>query len=287
MGSSLSPSIVPASGKAGLNDPPIKEQGKRGDFKPDDFTLQIEAHGYRIAWARAAHCPCSPAHDQTELPSPVCTLCEGRGWIYFTPANVATTEDIGTFTDLQQQVIARYNAAPIRGIMTMGTTKDMPYDKLTYWREGMMNLTVRPENRLGYYDLVVNLDSEMVHYETVKAGPSSSDTLRLRYHLCAVNLLRSETTVFTPDTDFTLENGKIKWLLNQPAEGTRLSCHYQTFPTWKVVSHPHVIRATQIKAKSQIPRTPQGDPTPLPIQAVIQYDFLVGDAGRTGSVVEA
>ena len=274
--SSLTPSIQPSSGVIGLPTG-VKEQGRRVDFRPDDFTLAIETKGYRLAWSRAGPCPCDSVNPQTEQPDPNCPVCEGSGWFYFTPSEAVSTP-AGSFTNLQSTVISRYEAGVIRGIMTQGTAEFDPYNKVGNWRDGQMMLTVRPENRLGYYDRLVNLDSEMVYAETLDAGPATEDSLNLRYDCVRINLLRSIDTVYEPTLDFTLELGNVKWLPGrQPAEGTRLMAHYYTFPVWLITEHPHVVRGTLLKFKK--PRvdltSPQGDQVALPVQALIRYEFLV------------
>lgn len=281
----LTPTMIsPSSGEIGLPTG-LKEAGQRVDLKPDKLTLMIETKGYRLAWSRGAPCPCAPLNDQTEQTNPNCPLCEGSGWLYFAPSQ-PITEKAGTFTDLQQAVIARFKAGVIRGIMTMGKSDDAPYDKLSYWRDGEMQLTVRPENKIAYYDRLINLDSEMTFYEIRDAKSLDTPYLTPRYHAITVNMLRSETVVYEPGVDFGLEDGRILWLRNQPPEGTQLLIHYQTFPVWLVQSYPHVVRGTLVKYKKAETQTPQGDHYRLPIQAVVKYEFLVGDAGKTGTSIE-
>lgn len=275
--SSLTPTIIrPDSGVIGLPDG-VKEAGRRVDFRPDDFTLAIETKGYRIAWSRAAPCPCDSVNDQTQQPDPNCDVCEGSGWFYFAPSE-PIGDPAGQLTDLQNAVVQRYKAGIIRGIMTMGTAQYDPYNKAGNWKDGQMNLTVRPENRLGYYDRIVNLDSEIVYAETLDAGPASVDTLNLRYDCVKINVLRSLDTVYEPEVDYTLELGDIKWKPGkQPTEGTRLMAHYHTYPVWLVTEHPHTVRGTPQKFKKPKAKltTPQGDHVALPIQALVRYEFLL------------
>lgn len=251
-----------------------KEAGQRVDFKPDKFVLAIETKGYRVAWSRAAQCPCTPINDQTEQPSPNCSLCDGRGWFYFAPALATVDEDtVGTLTDVQRAIV-QSNAAVIRAIMTGITTEKVPYDPIGSRLEGVMNATVRPENRLGYYDRITNLDSLIVYSEVVEAGDPASP-LSTRYPIVALNLVRSETTAYTAPT-LSLSAGKIVWndSLTAPASGTLLLVHYLCHPVWLVVNHPHAIRTSPVKFKTGSPVSPAGNPEPLPIQAVIKYEFL-------------
>ena len=65
---------MPQAGVTGLPEG-TKEEGQRVDFRPDQFDLTIETKGYRIAWSRAAQCPCKPINAQTEQPDPNCAIC--------------------------------------------------------------------------------------------------------------------------------------------------------------------------------------------------------------------
>lgn len=281
---SLTPTIIkPDSGIIGLPEG-VKEAGQRVDFKPDKFVLAIETKGYRVAWSRAAPCPCEPINAQTDQPDPNCELCEGSGWLYFAPSEPVTTT-AGDLTVLQTKVVELFNAGVVRAVMSAGTSEKDPFGRQQNWLEGQMALTVRPENKIAYYDRIINLDSEMTFYEVREAGEDL--LLKARYHIITINMLRSVSTVYVPETDYILEEGKILWLAGkQPTEGTRLLLHYQTFPVWLVQTHPHVIRGTIQKFKNPSPQTPQGDHQALPIQAMVKYEFLVGSAGKTGTAVE-
>ena len=94
--------------------------------------------------------------------------------------------------------------------------------------------------------------------------------------MVTVNLMRSESTVFTSPTDFTVDaKGNIVWVTGQePNKDDRVVLHYLCHPTWLVVEHPHSVRLTPVKFKNPKPATPLGDPQPLPIQAILKYEFL-------------
>ena len=256
----------------------VKEIGQRVDFKPNVFVLAVETKGYRIAWSRGALCPCAPVNDQTQQPDPNCTICRGSGFFYFAPA-LATVDElkVGTLTSIQKRIV-NDEAAVIRSIMTGIGTQWQQYDPIGSRMEGTMNATVRHENQLGYHDRITNLDSIIVYQEILDAlDPNATLILKPRYPIVTVNLLRSETTVFTSPTDFTIDaNGDIAWVSvgQAPAKGTRLVLHYLCHPTWLVVEWPHSVRLTPVKQKKPKPLTPLGDPIPLPIQAIIKYEFL-------------
>jgi hypothetical protein len=257
----------------------VKESGRRVDFRVDDFDAQVEIKGYRLAWSRAALCPCVPVNDQTEQPDPNCTDCKGKGWFYFTPS-LATTDRlvVGDLDDLQTRLISSNKSAVIRGLMTGITNQPEPYDPLGRRLMGVMNLTVRPENRLGYYDKIVNLDSTIVYTEILDVEDPTA-ALETRYPVVQINLLRSIDQVYTAPTDFTVTEGRIIWNVGgqgatTPAAGDRLVAHYLCHPTWLVAEHPHAVRLTQITRKVKKPTTPVGNPTHMVIQAMVKYEFL-------------
>lgn len=263
-----------------------KEGGSRVDFNPDDFDIAIETKSYRVAWSRATLCPCKPVNDQTEQADPNCTLCQGSGWLYFSPSKATTDETkIGKLTDVQRRIVID-NAAVIYALMTGIASTYNPYDPLGSRITGLMNVTVRKENKIGYYDKITNLDSMMIYTETLDAVDPTLP-LKTRYPVVQVNLIRSFTTEFqgvdTPTAtagDFSLDaNGFVRWNTSNPgasipAAGDRLVIHYQFHPQWLIIDHPHSIRTTPVSLKQKKRRTPAGTPIELPIHGKAQLEFL-------------
>lgn len=268
--------LRPKAGALGLLEGQ-KESGKRVDFKPDEYVLMIETKGYRLAWSRAAFCPCKPINDQTEQPDPNCTLCEGSGWVMFEPeAAVINTSVRGELDDLQQSIVDN-NAAVIRGVMTGITGTRVPYDQVLPRLEGVMNVTARHENKLGYHDRLVNLDSTVI-YSQVYVYKGEAET-ELRYPVRYINLIQSVSQIFlevsdqNPTGDFRLVTGKIVWEAGKaPPTDERLAVHYLTHPHWRVVEHPHNIRNTPVKYKTT---STVGDAESLPVQAVCKLEFML------------
>lgn len=270
------PTLRPQAGTLGLLEGQ-KEAGKRVDMRPDEFVLLIETKGYRLAWSRAAYCPCKPINTQTEQPDPNCSLCEGSGWVRFAPAGAVTDTNLTGDLDTLQQTIVDDNAAVIRGVMTGITGNRAPYDQVLPRLEGVMNVTARHENKLGYHDRLVNLDSLIVYSQVYDYGGEAET--ELRYPVRQVNLIRSTTQTFVevsranPAGDFQLVNGKIVWETgNEPPTDERLAVHYLTHPTWRVIEHPHNIRTTPVKYKTT---SPVGDAESLPVQAVAKLEFML------------
>lgn len=254
-----------------------KEAGKRVDFKPDEYVLMIETKGYRLAWSRASFCPCQPINDQTDQPDPTCSLCGGTGWIRFRPEEAVVDVRVrGPLDDLQQSIVDD-NAAVIRGIMTSITNTKIPYDQVMPRVEGMLNVTVRHENKLGYYDRLVNLDSTIIYSQIYDYGGEAET--ELRYPVRYVNQLRSTATIYTeltkynPGGHFQVVSGKIVWESGKaPPTNERLVAHYLTHPTWRVIEHPHAIRTTPVKYKT---KSPTGNPESLPVQGVCKLEFML------------
>lgn len=255
-------------GAVGLPDG-VKEAGQRVDFKEDKFVLAIETKGYRLAWSRSAKCPCQPVNLQTQQPDPNCSLCSGTGWFLFAPATAVLRKDTVGELDAIQLKIVNNEAVIIRAIMSGIKAQVQPYDLIGARLEGMAAVTVRHENKLGYYDRLTNLDSTIVYAQIIKAD--GTNVLETNYIVRQVHLLRSETTVYASGTHYNVVDGEIQWVAGQaPATNTPIAIHYLTHPVWRIVDHPHALRTTPIKFKS-------GElnlETALPVQAMAKYEFL-------------
>jgi len=267
----LIPTIRPASGIAGNTD--TKYEKRRPDMNAKLFDAVIEQKGYRLAWTRATECPCASVNDQTKQPDPNCVLCKGTGWFYFAPSEPVVSSKVGPLNPLQQSIVAN-KCGVIRGIITGIRSNREPFGEIGNWQWGDVTITVRPQNRLGHYDKLIHLDSEIVYVEAFDADVPTLP-IKTRYPVNQVNLLRSLAKEYVPGVDFTLVAGVLTWLPGKgPVKGSRLSLHYLTHPTWLVIDHPHAIRMSMRKVKVKDPLTPQGDPQQLPIQAHGRLDFL-------------
>lgn len=267
----------------GVTSIPIGESKTQGFTKLDanKSIAQIERMGVRWAWSRAAFCPCTPVNDQTDQPDPNCEKCLGRGFFYFGPSAYEPGEDVGSLSPLQKAILADDGASVIRGIFTRSTQNQNPYDLIGNWVRGSMFVTVRPENRLGYYDRLIHLDASIVYYETVEMPPAGFE-MPLRYRALCVNTIQTVDDRFEQDIDFTVEAGRVVWNSSSaPSPSTRLAVHYETHPTWLVVEHPHVTRESPGNNKGLCdPKDrkafPRGPPQRLPVQAMVQLEFLAG-----------
>jgi hypothetical protein len=202
-------------------------------------------------------------------------VCKGIGWLYFKPSNFVVDESkIGALDDIQTIIATQPDTVVIRGVMSGLMTKTEPYDKLGNWASGASQVTVRYENKLGYYDRLTNLDSLIVFAETVVIGKDRQADIKPRYPIVETNLIRSITTEYT-ETELDVVDGVIVWKPNlAPPTGTKLVLHYNCHPTWLVIEYPHSIRSTFVAKKLKTPPTPVGAFTELPLQALVRYEFL-------------
>jgi len=257
--------------------PTGQQKAKTGgaELHHERLLRNIESQGVRLAWSRASVCPCSPPHDQTNAPDPLCDMCDGGGVYYFGPKDYSPPEEAGVLTEIHDEILARDGAAVIRGVIQRVTQAQDFYDVLGNWVRGTMAVTVRPENKIGYYDRLVNFDSEVPYSELVEQGSDTTVAIRLRYLATDVTTVRSESTRYEQGNDFCVEKGRIKWKPGKaPSVGTRLSVHYLMHPTWLVIDHPHVLRGIQRRRKIKVKTTPIGTPVQLPIQASVRLEFL-------------
>lgn len=258
-----------------------KDAGQRVDFKPSKFDLLIENKGYLLAWTRASVCPCNPVTDKTDQADPNCSLCGGKGWFYF-GGNQSQDLSAYNFDQIQKKIIDDSGAMVIRGIISNVMNNYDPLDRLSNWQSGTMNLTVRHENKLGLYDKIVALGPEVVYSENVVAD--GTDVLEAKYLITGVNQLyghvpeTDDPVIYVAGTDYERDaEGRIAWYPGkEPVASTRVALHYICHPTFLVTEHPHVVRSTLKKFKVDPAdlKTPLGDPNPLPIQALVRYDFL-------------
>jgi hypothetical protein len=278
MSDELKPKIV-----TGL--PPDVKGRPRADFRLAEFTRLFPTKGYRMWWSRAGICPCLN-NDQTEQPDPNCPLCKGRSYYYFLPDYAIWVAPEGTAKDLHgnpAEVNEARDAVMIQAVMT-GFTKNVEvFEKFGEWVFGVARATVMPENKLGYRDRLVSVDSimswaQIIEYDGSVVIPVTGGVSKrgVRYPIVDVNQFRSLAEVYRPFEDFEVTpQGEIRWLRTvRPAAGTRLTLHYVIHPVWIVLDHLNTYRDTliQMKAKSD---DPADQFKQLPVQAAVKLDFLV------------
>lgn len=262
--------------------PPGVKPRPRSDFVAEEFDKAIFEKGYRLWWSRAALCPCKN-NEQTDQADPTCSLCKGGAYIYFLPdPAIRAGETVDVFGN-PVVVNEAGDAVMIQATMTSLTHKPEVFEKFGEWVFGASQATTQPENRLGYRDRLVAVDSVMpwgqhIDYdgsaEIVVSGGFSKKGLRFPF--VEVNYFRSVSTIFREGTDFRLtDDGTIQWLGSAaPSSDTRLTIHGAAKPVWICMDHLHVHRDTLILRNAPGP-TRADQYKRLPLQMVVKLDFLI------------
>jgi len=259
--------------------PASVKDSPRADFRPSEFDLAIATKGYRMFWQRAGLCPCVN-NSQTDQPDPTCTLCKGDAYYYFLPDAAltagATVDSAGnqiTLNDSEDAVL-------IYALMTSMTQDTQVFEKFGEWVSGMSKVTVQHQNKLGYRDRLISVDSEMTWSQIVEFDGGSEigivgerNKTGLRYPYVSINQFRSLDTIYRADIDYRLTaGGTIEWITTLPTVNTRLSIHGTVRPIWIIVDHVNQYRDTQMKGsgglKTQFHQK-------LPIQSAAKLDFLI------------
>lgn len=246
------------------------------------FESLIETKCPRLGWARAADCPCTGINAQTTTPDPVCPSCNGLGWRYFRPNEYVVDEaQLGPLDVLQQGILDKMRGVVIRGLLTGIATSPDIFQVLGKWALGSSMLSVRPRNRLGYYDRIVQLD-EVTPFCEKHAVTEDSDFLPTRYPIHSVNFLGSLAQEFTDDDVELLEDGTVRFkATKKPETGTVVSINYMHHPAWVVIEYVNTQRTSLIKFRKAAPQTPQGDTLDLPIRVMVRREYLPMDPPDT------
>ena len=254
----------------------------RVDFRDTEFDKLVEQQGIRLAWSRGSACPCQGANDQTRGPGINCPLCkENPGFVYFRPPGFTLTEaEHGEMDDIQKFIVDRATSPSviIRGVVQAIGRTENTYDRLGNWVDGVMSVSVRKDNILGYYDRLVAIDQLGVYSELVLSGPTDGPT-KLRFPAVRVDFVRSESQLYTSPEDYFINaQGQLCWQTGRaPAQGTQLAVTYVHHPQFLVWEHLHFFRGSTNNTKlGRTPKTPLGDPQLLPRQALVKLEFLIG-----------
>jgi hypothetical protein len=218
---------------------------QRVDFKIDEFANIITQKGYDLIWEKALKCPCLQ-EERSAQPDYNCSLCHGKGWYWYDQIDIQ-----GAMTSFSENV--KYNQT---GEVAMGTAY----------------LTVLPENKLGFYDRVTNLDSRIRHSEVLTKGTSEKDSLRFQPTDILYCRSIKEEYIAGKDFKFDPNSFEIEWLEGglRPNTGDRYSLGYEMPPRWIVIDIINVLRDTQVKAKH-----PGITFTELPVRALVRLEYFI------------
>ncbi len=171
-------------------------------------------------------------------------------------------------------------ACVIRALVQRIPVDQQPYTPLGPWRTGELHATVRPENKIGYYDRFVLLDSVITYDELIDISGDQDSTvsfdMHLRYRAVNVTGVFTLTQRFNQGADFEVtDQGVIRWYPDCAPVGERVSVHYTTHPAFLILNRPHSMRQSAVYRKPKGKRlTPLGDPQELPLQAHLMLEFL-------------
>jgi len=271
--SELTPQIITGL-PAGIKDSP------RSDFVPTEFDKSIVTKGYKMFWSRAGLCPCVN-NDQTEQPDPTCQLCKGDAYYYFLPDEALLA---GASKDSENNAVVLNkvgDGVQIYVLMTSMTQDVQVFEKFGEWVMGMGKVSTQHQNKLGYRDRLVSVESEMTWAQIIEFDGSATipvvgerNKRGLRYPFIRVHQFRSLAKVFRAGVDYNLTTtGTIEWLGSAaPAAGTRLALHGTIHPVWIVMDHVNAYRDTQLAGGGGISAQKFRR---LPVHAVAKLDFLV------------
>lgn len=258
----------------------------RVDFVSDDFSRLIDSQGSRFAWARAIRCPCRPPNRQATGPAVSCPRCRATpGWTFFGPRDYVVPASAGELDALQVAIVAQYGSAVISGLFSSSARRDEPFTHLGPWEFGEGFVSVRPENALGYYDRLVDLDSERVHTEVLEVcwttgRVSKPLPLAARYPVIALNhALDQDSNLYSIGQGLALsDQGVLEFTPGAaPKAGTQFAVHYLCHRHWRVMKEPHSSRQTRVLTDVLAPETPAGTPTAYAIQAFVQLEHLTDE----------
>lgn len=266
------PPTFAATAVAGL--PTTAAKFLRVDYREDDFDLQIETKCPRIAWTRAVICPCVgfSLDNSTSQPSPNCPYCSGLGHRYFRPSGYVYPKGaLGTLDLVQTEIVSRMNAVVIRGLLTGIAHHADIFQALGSWAFGSAMITVRAQNKLGYYDRLCQLDEVATYTEIAIANGTT--TLPTKYPCVQLNYISALETEYLA-SDVKITAGAVTFKTTPPPNGTRIAVHYLYHPVWAVVEHTNLLRTSILANRRDDLLTPAGDTLQLPIRALIRLEHL-------------
>lgn len=242
-----------------------------------EFEELIETKCPRLGWARATICSCKGFSDQTDQTDPDCPACNALGWRFFRPKEYVVDEDtLGPLDALQAAILEKAKAVVIRGLTTgIGVQPDI-FQTLGKWALGSTLLTVRPNNRVGYFDRIIQLDVVEPFSEVIDTDGSS--VIQTRYPVHSLNFIASLAAEFGDDEITLFDDGTLGWKAGSiPEAGTRITIHYMHHPVWVVMEFVNANRTSLVKFKKNVVETPAGDTQHLPVRVMLRREYLPAD----------
>lgn len=231
------------------------------DMEPEAFRAEIIGKGAQMTWEMAAECACEQRVDYGSVEGRPgssqqdCVACDGTGIIY-------------------------HSAQPIRALLTSPDANPDRFALYGPMAQGMMRLSMLPENLPSYLDRFTLRDSVMTYRES-RTRQATVEELRFPVvtrpvtHGTLGDPTTPTTTTFgtmyvrradadgviiagelVEDVDFEIDNsGRVDWTLGDglgtaPAVGSRYSIHYVCNPRYIAQSFPFIFRDTWLREKS-------------------------------------
>lgn len=249
-----------------------------GGSEATEFEELIETKCPRLGWARATICSCKGFNDQTDQTDPSCPVCNALGWRFFRPREYIVDETtLGALDPLQTSLLEKAKGVVIRGLTTgIGTQPDI-FQTLGKWALGSTMLTVRPGNRVGYFDRIIQLDVVEPFSEVITTD--GTNVIPTRYPVHSLNFLATLTTEFDNDSVALFDDGTLGWKTGfVPAAGERVTIHYMHHPVWVVMEFVNANRTSLVKFKKNTVETPSGDTQHLPLRVMLRREYLPADS---------
>ena len=242
---------------------PIPNQIPDPSIRASAFKQLVEQRGIRFIHRKAAPCPNMTSIDANNH-DPDCKICGGNGFLFYTEKEI-----VGTF--ISNSLQKNYEA---QGIWEIGSAMvSMPYE----YEDGTQ-AEFQQFDQLIIPDFTIRL-WQLKHYENTPDG-----TQQLRYPI-----QKSDYFAYVDDsgnmvelvegTDFSVIDGKIKWLKSLPYNasedlGVVFTANYFAHPVYIVQQHARELRITQEMdaAGNKIAKR-------MNQQLIVKRDFLANKSG--------
>lgn len=226
------------------------------EFDRDLFARFIH-EGTAVVWQKRIQCPNRSDLAPSQNHNMGCCVCDGRGWI--SVKEEAIKVQMTSFTQDEQR-------------MAQG-----------WWLPGTVSVTAMPEYRLSEHDRLICGNGAVRYDEIIYRTPDRDYDVPRFSVLSKTDLPDNEDSVlylgwkardnslrvFTQDTHFRIDSGKILWLTTDRVDScSYYTVAYYTRPQYIVVELPHVLRTRHYGASRGL--TPKAYEYPVQVAAHLE-----------------
>lgn len=233
-----------------------------------NFDQLLKNRGIRFVHHRALPCPNMRALDDNSH-DPLCTHCDGSGILYYQPKDI-----FGVFLSNSIEKQFEYQGAWEVGTATVTFPTEYP--------DGT-------QADFALYDKLIVKDFTVRLWEKREYEPRADSKQQLRYPIVKVEQLvtanGTQLKEYVPGVDFTIDDGKIKWIGQTPTYdsvndiGQAYSVAYLASPVYVVLQPLRELRVSQqLEAGSKTAIR-------LPQQVVVKRDFLANPPEKINTSV--